>query len=581
MSSNDKHTRAQTSRRKNRSAMESVGVLVLGGGILVVLNLLAYYYGFGRADLTSNEIWSLSEGSEDLVAGLDDEMQITAYYSDNLPARHNAIPEYVRDILEDYVDASGGNVRLRWVKVEEDEQKEEAQEAGVQPAVIDSWENDRRTQLEVYAGLVLEYLGSKEVISPLLSLEGVEYKLTMKIKELAGDKPVVGILSGHEGPTLTEGLTSLKEALPTYELREISASAPIDPEEIRALLVIAPGTEITGDELFNIDQYVMAGGSLGVFGAGLKISVAEGAPSINTFESGIDGLLERWGVKHRSGVVHDWICTRVMMRGPLGLPMAAPYPPSPDVSFTDEQQEHPAAFRMANAAMPLTTPLELTTGREGVSVKVLARSSENSWLVTGQELDLQPRPPREWIPTNTQGPFELMVAVSGKLPSAFGSGGGMSGAEGAPTPERTESDGEVRVLVVGSSGVVRDEFLPPADPNRPRDLGALMALALNGVDWLAAESELIAIRAKNVEDPRLEAPQAITDVNEDLVEAMEGEDRTGAEEAVERQKEMAEEWDETKSKYKWANTLAIPFLFALFGVVRWRMRSARRKNIKL
>ena len=138
MADDKKHTREGTSRRKTRSAMESVGVLVLGAGILVVLNLLAYYYGFGRVDLTANKVWSLSDGSGDLVAGLDDEMQITAYYSDNLPARHNAIPEYVRDILEDYTDASNGNIRLRWVKVEEDEQKEEAQEAGVQPAVVGS-----------------------------------------------------------------------------------------------------------------------------------------------------------------------------------------------------------------------------------------------------------------------------------------------------------------------------------------------------------------------------------------------------------------------------------------------------------
>ena len=578
---NDKEkstSKAATASRKSRFAMESVAVLVLGAGILVVLNLLAYYYGFGRVDLTANKVWSLSDGSEELVANLDDEMEITAYYSNNLPARHNAIPEYVRDILEDYVNASGGNLHLRWVQVETDEQKEEAREAGVQPAVVDSWENDRRTQLEVYAGLVIEYLGSTEVISPLLSVEGLEYTMTTKIKELAGDKPVVGILGGHEGPSLTEGLTSLREALPTYELREVSAS-DLSPDEIAALLIIAPGTELTPDELMSIDQYVMGGGSLGVFGAGLKIAVAQGAPEITTFESGIDRLLERWGVKHRPGVVHDWICTRVAMRGPLGLPMAVPYPPSPDVAFTTEQQEHAATFRLPSAPMPLTTPLELTSAGEGVSVKVLGSSSENSWLVTGGSFDLQPKDPREWVPTNDAGPFDLLVAISGQLPSAF-AGGGMSGAEGQ-APELTQSSGEVRVLVSGSSGVLRDEFLPPADPNRPRDLGALMGLALNSVDWLAAESELIAIRAKNVEDPRLEVPQAITDVNEEVIDALEGEDREGAEDAVEKQKEMAAVWDAKKSTYKWLNTLGIPFLFALFGVIRWRMRSARRKNIKL
>ena len=583
MANNDKKTSKEaTAKRKSGFAIQSVGTLVLIAGALVVLNLLAYFYGFGRIDLTENRVWSLSEGSKELVANLDDEMEITAYYSNNMPAPHNATSEYVRDILEDYADASKGNIQLSWVSVETDDDKETAEEDGVQPNVVRIFENDRVSDTEVYAGLVIKYLGNTEVIAPLLSVEGLEYTLTTKIKELSGDKTVVGIVSGHQGPTLQQGLTSLREALPTYELREVPATEPIDPSEIPALLLVAPGTELGVDELMNIDQYVMAGGSLGVFGAALSISVAEGGqPNITPFESGIDRLLERWGVKHGNGVVHDWLCTRVAMQGPFGIPMAVPYPPSPEVAFTDEQREHMAAFRLPNAPMPLTTPLELTTAGEGVSIKVLARSSENSWLVTGDNLDLAPKQPREWIPTNDAGPFELMVAIEGELPSAF-AGGGMSTGEGpAPSPELEASNGEVRVLVAGSSGVLRDEFLPPANQGRPRDLGALMALALNSIDWLAAESELIAIRAKNVEDPKLQVPDAVAEAEEEALEAMAAEDRAAAEEALEKRKEAVAEWDRRKSTYKWMNTLGIPFLFALFGIIRWRMRTARRKNIKL
>lgn len=583
MAKNDKTSKKATAKRKSNFAIQSVGSLVLIAGALVVLNLLAYFYGFGRIDMTENRVWSLSDGSKELVAGLDDEMEITAYYSNNMPAPHNATSEYVRDILEDYAEASNGNIRLSWVSVETDEDKEAAQEDGVQPNVVRIFENDRVSDTEVYAGLVLKYLGDTEVIAPLLSVEGLEYKLTMKIKELAGEKAVVGILGGHDGPSLQQGLTSLREALPTYDLREVSAAEPIDPSEFAAVLVVAPGSELTIDELLNLDQYVMSGGSLGVFGAALSISVAEGQPNITHFESGIDRLLERWGVKHNRGVVHDWNCARVAMQGPFGIPMAVPYPPSPEVAFTDEQREHPATFRLPNATLPLSTPLELTTAGEGVSIKVLGRSSENSWLVTSDALDLAPKQPREWIPTNDQGPFDLMVAIEGQLPSAFAGGGpAMSGEEGpAPTPELSESDGEVRVLVVGSSGVLRDEFLPPAQQGRPRDLGALMALALNSVDWLAAESELIAIRAKNVEDPKLQVPDAVAEAEEEALEAMEAEDRAAAEEALEKRKAAVAEWDRRKSTYKWMNTLGIPFLFALFGVIRWRMRTARRKNIKL
>ena len=120
-------------------------------------------------------------------------MEITAYYSDNMPAPHNATSEYVRDILEDYADASNGNIVLSWVSVETDDDKEAAEEDGVQPNVVRIFENDRVSDTEVYAGLVIKYLGETEVIAPLLSVEGLEYTLTMKIKELAGEKIIAKI----------------------------------------------------------------------------------------------------------------------------------------------------------------------------------------------------------------------------------------------------------------------------------------------------------------------------------------------------------------------------------------------------
>ena len=69
--------------------------------------------------------------------------------------------------------------------------------------------------------------------------------------------------------------------------------------------------------------------------------------------------------------------------------------------------------------------------------------------------------------------------------------------------------------------------------------------------------------------------------------AMEG-DEEGVNEAVEehseaqeRGKAALEAWDGKKKMYRWLNTLGIPFVFAIFGFLRWRMRQARRKTLKL
>jgi len=40
-------------------------------------------------------------------------------------------------------------------------------------------------------------------------------------------------------------------------------------------------------------------------------------------------------------------------------------------------------------------------------------------------------------------------------------------------------------------------------------------------------------------------------------------------------------WDERKRAYRFGNSLAIPLGFALLGLVRWRMRVARKAHLKL
>jgi ABC-type uncharacterized transport system involved in gliding motility auxiliary subunit len=120
-------------------------------------------------------------------------------------------------------------------------------------------------------------------------------------------------------------------------------------------------------------------------------------------------------------------------------------------------------------------------------------------------------------------------------------------------------------------------------------------VSLNALDWLAQDSDLIAVRAKQVSDPPIRVPENVETAEEEALEATrdavealtEGDQEsldTAVEErnaAVERAKAAKEEWDVKQAWYRWGNILGAPFLFVLFGVVRWRMRLARRKTIQI
>jgi ABC-type uncharacterized transport system involved in gliding motility auxiliary subunit len=125
-----------------------------------------------------------------------------------------------------------------------------------------------------------------------------------------------------------------------------------------------------------------------------------------------------------------------------------------------------------------------------------------------------------------------MVQLSGKLKSKYA-------AESSPgaTPLLTESKGEARLIVVGTSAILQDEFVGQSRGNQ--------ALLLNVADWLVLDPALLAMRTRGLQLATL-------------------------------QSELS---DGTRNAVKFGNALGLPLLLALFGLVRWRMREARRATV--
>jgi gliding motility-associatede transport system auxiliary component len=356
----------------------------------------------------------------------------------------------------------------------------------------------------------------------------------------------------------------------------------------------------------------MGGGSLGVFGGRMKIELEGMEPHATPADTGLNRLLRPWGVVMDEGIVHDAQCGRAPLRTQIGM-IPVPHPPVPIISFEESQTEHPVTFRLSSVPMPFTAALELNDaldGVEGVTVTTLMSSSEDSWLVTGPTVSLRPRPPRDWPQEGAPGPFPITVAIEGPLPSAFAHAENMSAEEESSDVEApAHAEGDVHVLVSGGAFFMRDEALPEQQPNQECQLSSHLAFALNAIDWLANDSDLIAIRAKNVEDPQIEVPQdvrqaeeeardAATDAdearNKALTAAAQGDEttaneavdeheeaRTRREEALEKREQALAKWESTKDWYRWLNMLGIPFAFALFGLIRWQMRVNRKKTLKL
>jgi len=109
-----------------------VGTAVVAA-LVITLNLLGSHVR-GRLDLTAGNLYTLADGSRELLADLDDLVQIKLFASNELPPELQLQLRDVRDLLADMRRASNGNLVVTDVDPDDDEDAAaEASEFGIFP----------------------------------------------------------------------------------------------------------------------------------------------------------------------------------------------------------------------------------------------------------------------------------------------------------------------------------------------------------------------------------------------------------------------------------------------------------------
>jgi gliding-associated putative ABC transporter substrate-binding component GldG len=526
-------------------------------GCLVLLNILALRT-FGRFDATRDSLYTLSKASQDTMAGLEEPVTVTAYFTDDLPPPYSSNARYVRDLLEEFRAASKGRLSFEFLDpmtqetAEDKETKKETRrdifgrvfreptsverelaQEGVQPVEIRVVEDDQMQTKRAYMGIVIKHQEKKEVIPVVQDIRTLEYDLTTLVRKLTRPKtPVIGVVQGHDAPALHEKLSSLRTLLgQLYEVRPVDLSARERvAADIDALLVIGPKTAFQPQELKALDQFVMEGKSVAFFLDSVQVDLKTFEPSEATH--GLGPLLATYGIKVGDQLVADVESAQLNVqerRGFMVVSMPVPYPFIPMLARLEG--DSPVTQGLSGVTLPFSTVVT-ATAPEGAQATVLARSSRKSWL-ENKPYNIDPR--RDWRSETVtpDGPHPLMVQVSGKLKSHFASEAQSSTTSG--TPVLAESKGEPRIIVAGGSAALWDDFM-----GRPNQ-----ALLLNVADWLLLDPALLAMRTRGLAEVPIQQELSAT----------------------------------TRNAVKFGNAFGIPFALAAFGLVRWRMRESRRATV--
>lgn len=261
-----------------------------------------------RLDLTENKLYTLSEGTINILNTLEEPIRLDFYFSQKALTGFPSLSNYgnrVRDMLLEYNNHAGDMLELNIIDPETfSEEEDEAVASGLRGIAVNN-AGDR-----AYLGLVGTNATDDERVIPFFHTEkqaSLEYDITKLIYNLAYPKKrEIGIITtlpmfGDEDDPNTEPWTIITTMEEFFEVRQLKTNVDSIDEDIDVLMVVHP-KELKLRTRFAIDQYVLNGGKAMVFVDPLAESDPvrpdpESSATLPDFDSELPTLLEHWGVK--------------------------------------------------------------------------------------------------------------------------------------------------------------------------------------------------------------------------------------------------------------------------------------------
>ena len=444
--------------------------LRLGSAVFIVLVLMANLLGSyirGRLDLTAENLYTLSEGTEDLLGEIDDVVQIKLYASAELPPEIQIQLRDVRDLLADMRAASGGGVVVSELNPDDDEDAaSEASAFGVFPIEFNVLRDDEFQIRRGYYGLAMTYADDEEVMPLITRTDDLEFRLASAIYRMTTEaRPKVNFVEGFDTKGLDD-IPGLRESLgDRYEISSVAIageSGSVISADSTAVLIVA-GATATLDSLAvqRIEEYVDQGGAALFLMESILLNPQ--TPNPLPVRSGLESMLSDRGVELSGSLVADLQSSENVSMGRQGLfNVIAPYPLWP-IAIPASDHAITSGFNAVTFAW--AAQLEITDTSRVTPL----------WQTTPSGIIRAPMesiaPDQEWAATPDQlGVRTLAVAL---------------------TPDEGETRG--RIIIVGDATFTEFQFLQGNPSN-------LIFLA-NTIDWLAQDESLIRIRSQDRTPP--------------------------------------------------------------------------------
>ncbi|MBF0452452.1 MAG: GldG family protein [Candidatus Magnetomorum sp.] len=497
--------------RFKETLLSTAGIAIMLA-VVILANVIISYASL-RWDLTEDKMFSLSEGTKNILENISEDVTIKVFYSRSLPNIPVNIKQFSKraiEFLSEYVQHSSGKVSLEMYDPKVDSDEEEwAMKYGLQGMNMPTGE-------KLYFGVVIMAVDQEESI-PFLdpSREALmEYDITRIIYRVQNStKKRVGIISSLPvfgnpqmsmpgQPPQGEGTPWLfiEELKKTYKVEEIATTAKSIDNTIDLLILLHP--KALSDPLqYAIDQFVLSGKNAVVFVDPMCNS--DQTPSQNQFmrnnSSNLDKLFKSWGIEmeERKVLADMFLPTRVRTQNNNVESNPVWISAKPE-SFN---ADHVITANLESLLFPASGAIKKRVNATS-DVEGLVTSSRQASLIDSFKANFGAEGIRRDFQAAAE-PFNLAVQVRGKFKTAF-MVGPPKGEDDKPVAEKDKQIKEATqastIIVVADADMLNDSYYV----QKQNFLGFQMTnmfndnlnFLLNSLEVLSGSNDLIGIRSR-------------------------------------------------------------------------------------
>ncbi len=532
----------------SRTWLTTTGVIV-AIVLLIAVNFLGNtLLHSSRVDLTENNLYTLSDGTRNILKSLDEPITLRLFISQKMITRLPSISSFanrVKSLLREYERDSGGKITLRVIDPEPfSEEEDRAVGYGLQGIPFDDAEGT------LYFGVVGTNSTDLEDALPFISQEReefLEYDVTQLIYRLTKPTlPAVGIISKLplEGGPLPQmpgvppqqgGIQPpwmiYEQASEFFDFRNITETIHEIPnqENMGALLLIHP-KDISEEELYYIDQYVLGGGRLiafidpqaeaDIFRPGTQVLGAKR-------DSNIDRLSKGWGVELVAQKYAGDLSRALKVRSsPQHGNEIIEFPLWMQLSDAELDQDDLVTSKLGAVTLASSGYFKIDPA-VGTTIVPLVTTSDRAMIMESDTVG-PGKDPRDILKDYVPGGVKLPLAVriSGAVKSAF--------PDGPPKGVKNEnhlaeSADAINVLMVADTDILQDRYWVQIQ----NMMGSRMAVPVSGnstffnnaIDNMLGSSDLISVRNRGsytrpftlVQDIRQDAEMKYREKEQELI----------------------------------------------------------------